>query len=117
MSSADIKRLQIPWLKENRIKKVEVVGRTLTNLYKEHGKDGVDLLKIDVEGAEMDILESGEEILEGFNKIVIEYHNNTLKENIQKFLSLKGFNIVYNSINKDTLNKGEFGDVYFVRGN
>jgi FkbM family methyltransferase len=48
---------------------------TLTQLRERHGFDGVDLLKIDIEGAERDLFEGDPDLLERVAAVAIELHD------------------------------------------
>jgi len=65
---------------------------TLDNICRKFKK--IDLIKIDVEGAEDLVLKGGETILDRTREIILEVHNRyVMKENIVKFLIKKGFDI------------------------
>ena len=67
------------------------------------------ILKIDTEGNELDILQSGESILENVDKIVLEYHGYDNKgrgmPDIKNYLSNIGFKLVLEE---------EAGSLYFI---
>lgn len=54
----------------------------------------VDILKIDVEGAELDVLDSASKTLEITDRVVLEYHANDLLEQIRSLLHARGFHQV-----------------------
>ena len=64
-------------------------------------------MKIDTEGAELDILNGGGDVLGKIRKIVIEYHSDKLKRDCIKFLKKRGFKLVKEE-------KRVCGDIYFV---
>lgn len=67
------------------IGKIEVLGRKLDQFIKEK----VDFLKIDVEGAEIDVLESvSKKKMNLIKKIVVEYHNVIVENSDLKIISL-----------------------------
>jgi len=82
----------------DEIKTVEVDAIGLSGLYKEHELDRIDILKIDTEGSELDILQSGESILGNVDKIVLEYHGPDIKgrglPDIEILLGKVGFDLV-----------------------
>lgn len=73
-------------VKTNKSKKtIKVKGLKLDNFI----KDKVDLLKIDCEGAEIDILKSITKNKMGLiKKIIIEYHNNIIQNEDKKILTI-----------------------------
>jgi FkbM family methyltransferase len=73
--------------------------RTLQDIMKDHGHTYLDVLKIDIEGAEYDVLESllDQQYLP-FTQLLVEYHQRFLKkedkqrhENVKKRLQRAGF--------------------------
>lgn len=78
----------------NKIAEVESV--TLENLMKQNRISKINFLKLDVEGAEFDIiLKTPKNVFKKIDKIVMEYHDFTAKENNHKeivsFLAECGF--------------------------
>lgn len=60
------------------VRSFKVLGRTLDDVVKELSLSKVDVIKLDVEGAEMDVLYSANRILSDFRPtIIIEYGTNT----------------------------------------
>lgn len=51
----------------------------------------VDLLKIDTEGAEIDVLLGAEEALKIVRRIVVEYHSPSLRQEVLQLLQVRGF--------------------------
>jgi tRNA pseudouridine-54 N-methylase len=51
----------------------------------------IDLMKIDVEGCEIEVLKGGERALQLVEKIVLECHSEELKRQVKAFLESKGF--------------------------
>jgi len=99
------------WFDQGDIRKIDVQSTTLTGLYKKYKLKKIDLLKLDIQGVEMDVLRSGKEVLPNVKKIVVEYHNfmnPKLKGDIKKFLKTKGFKLLF--AEKNPL----WGDLYFV---
>jgi FkbM family methyltransferase len=108
ISSADIYLQGREWLDEKRIKKITVDSITLENLCKRLNIKKIDLLKLDVEGAELEILKSSRKILMNTKKVVIEYHNTKLKNKCINILQKLGFKLILKE-------RGECADVYFIR--
>jgi len=74
-------------------KEVEVDTDTLDNICKEIGISRIDFLKIDVEGAEMDVLKGAEESLNFTRNIAMELHYDGEGEEVKKFLEERGFTV------------------------
>lgn len=51
----------------------------------------IDLLKIDAEGAELDVLHGAAQTLTMVERIVLEYHSHDLREQVRVFLGAQGF--------------------------
>ena len=81
-----------------RIKKIKVAAQTLDNYCKKHSIKRINLIKIDVEGAEMRVLQGAKLILKNFSPdIIIEWidvtfqADNTNKEEFISFFSSYGY--------------------------
>ncbi|MEM5804864.1 MAG: FkbM family methyltransferase [Candidatus Aenigmatarchaeota archaeon] len=103
----DIAMQKRPWLDTKRIKKITVESTTLADLCKELKIGNIDILKLDVEGSELDILRGSADFLPHISKIVIEWHSEKLKEGCKSFLKKKGFRLVREESKM-------CGDLYFV---
>jgi len=97
-----------PWLDVRRVQKITVNSITLPLLCKKMGIRKIDILKMDVEGSELEILKSSKELLKDISKIVIEWHSEKLRDDCISFLSKNGFKLV-------NAEKRKCGDLYFVR--
>lgn len=65
-----------PRLAEPGVATVEVAGTTVGELLERHGIDHVALLKLDVEGAELEILEAmPADVLASIDQITVEFHD------------------------------------------
>lgn len=96
--------------KRGELKKITVDSITLENLCKVYKIKQIDLLKMDVEGSELDILKSCKNILSNVKKAVIEYHKAQKTEKPVKNIMLQnGFRIAL--IDR----KKYYGDIYFVK--
>lgn len=110
IGAKDIRLQKRPWLNEERIEKITVEGISLPNLCKKNGIDKVDILKIDVEGAEMEILKSSKSLLKNIKRIVVEWHTEKLRDEIKDFLKEKGFKLILEE-------KRQCGNLYFINQN
>ncbi|MFQ6084395.1 MAG: FkbM family methyltransferase [Candidatus Aminicenantia bacterium] len=96
------------WLDKKSIKKISVDSITLETLCKKYKIKDIDLLKMDVEGNELDILKSSKKVLERVRKVIIEYHGKKIKKEVKKFMLKRNFKILLEE-------KGECGDIYFIK--
>jgi FkbM family methyltransferase len=55
------------------------------------GVDHVDLMKIDTEGAEVDVLRGATETLRHTDRVVLEYHSEALRREVGRLLADSGF--------------------------
>jgi hypothetical protein len=93
------------------VKKEKVKVWTLRTFLKKAGLDHVDLLKLDIEGAELDMLEaSSREDLQRISQISIEFHDflfknqkRRVKEAIQKLINNNFYMIRISRDNTDVL--------------
>jgi FkbM family methyltransferase len=68
--------------------------RTLSSFLREAGLAGVDLLKIDVERAELDVLEGIEEAdWPKIAQLAIEVHDSDRRQRIERLLTARGFQV------------------------
>ena len=105
--ATDINFQKRPWLDTGRIKKIRVNSTSLNDLCKEFRIDHIDILKMDVEGSEMEILKSSKKMLKNISKIIIEFHSKKLKRDCINLLKKSGFKFVYED-------KKKCGDIYFI---
>lgn len=110
IGALDIGIQKRPWLKKEKIKKIIVNGITLEKLCKDNKITNIDILKLDIEGAEMDVLKSSKYLLQNIKKIVVEYHTPKLKQEIKKFLRINKFKLLAEEKNAELC-----GDLYFIR--
>jgi FkbM family methyltransferase len=98
-----------PWLAEHTIETVEVQGLTLSDLIED---DEVDILKMDIEGAELDVLASSAAALQRVKRVVVERHTKELRGGIFQLLTQAGFDLIEE---EDPQCLRHYGDMYFVR--
>lgn len=95
--------------KRGELKRIVVGSVTLNRLCTLHKIDCIDLLKMDVEGSELDVLKGGKGILPNVRKVVLEYHGAQKTEKPAIRLMVKNnFRIA------KTDRKKYYGDIYFV---
>jgi len=96
--------------KRNRLKKIVVNSITLDRLCKKYKINKIDLLKIDVEGSELDILKSSKNILSKIDKAIIEYHEaQKTITGVKKIMVKNNFKILFIDRQK------YYGDIYFLK--
>lgn len=121
ISSCNLKKLKRAWLDYKQIKKISVPVLTLESIIKKYHYPYVDLLKLDIEGAEYATLKSGKKILPLIKKIVVEYHGLALKTQVCNFLEKNNFQLVQEAKGKGLIfeeQRGNIcGDLYFVNKN
>jgi FkbM family methyltransferase len=76
------------------------------------GISHIDLLKIDVEKAELDVLEGSRRILPLIDRIVMEYHSRELAVAARELLIGAGFEL---RLREPTYGGGELGNVFYSR--
>ena len=103
-----------PWLKDEFIEKTDVDVITLDTLCRENNISNIDILKIDVEGMEMDILGNSRALLDRVDKIVVERHSRKLRDEVVTFLTDNHFDLVFE---EDPEFERYYGDIYFINGN
>jgi FkbM family methyltransferase len=98
---------------------VSVQTVTLATVFQEQDIDTCQLLKVDVEGAESELLEGAIELLEShrINSVIIETHRGDTAEEILLASDYKGFLIDQTTERLIPLSKiqpGHFGDYFFM---
>jgi FkbM family methyltransferase len=73
------------------VSRITVEVKSLDGVLASLGLKRIDLVKIDVEGAEVDVLQGASEVLAMVNRIVLEYHSEQLLEAVVAYLSGFGF--------------------------
>ncbi len=110
IGALDMRVQKRPWLRKEIIRKVNIEGVTLERICKDTGIEEIDLLKLDVEGAELEILRSSIDLLENIKKIVVEYHTPELRQEVKEFLRRNKFILL-----REDEGAGCCGDLYFIR--
>lgn len=99
-----------PWIKDEFVKILEVPAVTLDALLSQQQIEQVDLLKMDVEGLELEILQACTQ-LSRVRRIVTEYHSMAIKEELIRFLTQHNFSVVYED---PSPSNSYSGDLYFA---
>jgi FkbM family methyltransferase len=106
-----LRLVERPWLREEFIQTVDAETTTLDELFRISGVSRAGILKIDVEGMELDVLAGATACLDAVDKIVIERHSRTLRDEVVHALTARGFTLLYE---EDPEFKQYYGDLYFV---
>lgn len=102
--------VQRPWFKREWLREAVVEQTRLQDLCTDLGLSEVDILKIDVEGAELGVLKGALPILSRVARIVVEYHSQALRAGIIALLKAEGFILVF-----EVHSGPYYGDLYFVQ--
>jgi FkbM family methyltransferase len=78
--------------KENSKSSIQVESDTIDNILKENNIKKADVLKMDIEGAEVLALKGATETLKKLRKIIVEIHGNTIEE-VKSILLNNKFNV------------------------
>jgi FkbM family methyltransferase len=120
VASTDIAAFPRPWIDPARVRPRRVDSITLQALLDEAGVGEADILKIDVEGSEVDVLSGAAEasagsgapatadVLRRFRRIVVECHGTERREQVLAVLGRAGFVPVH-------IEGKRSGDVYAER--
>ncbi len=111
ISGKGLRMIKRPWLNDDYIEQKQIDMVPLEQILHDHGIEKVDILKIDVEGMELDVLQGGQGCLDRIDRIVVERHSRKLRNDIVMFLSKCGFNLIYE---EDPSFKYYYGDLYFI---
>lgn len=83
---------------ESKCDKVAVKTFSLDDFCNERTVDRIDLLKVDVEGAEVEVLSGGAKALQLTERIMLEYHSPKLKAQTTDILTNSGFDMVHDHV-------------------
>jgi len=103
-----------PWLKFEE--EIEVPTNTLENICKQFQIESIDLIHMDVQGAELMVLEGAKELLDQIKLIWLEveavelYKGQPIKSDVETFMHAHGFKLL-----KDTVGRTS-GDQLYVNG-
>ncbi|GEM_PF-3526239 len=109
VASEDIEALDQGWIDSHQLQKEVVEAFRVDELCRRYAEDGfteVDLLKIDVEGAELEVVKGAQELLKRTARIVIEWHSDTQRAAVTEYLTRRGYRLTYAEDRR-------FGDLYF----
>lgn len=107
------KSIKIPerkWMKDEFIRNINAKTLALDTVFNKYKIDKVDILKIDVEGMEVEILSNCHN-LDKVERLVIEYHSEKIKEQLIKLLESQDFSIFYIDYEPGDY----YGDIYFTK--
>ena len=91
-------------------RRFEVSVLTLDDLCASIGPVGIDLLKIDVEAAELDVLRAGRKAVAAADRIIVECHSPALAAGVRALLEAAGFSL---RRTVDTYPEGGYSTLYF----
>lgn len=100
------------WLKFNEV--IEVQTMTLDFFVEDNKIDSIDFIHMDVQGAELKVLEGAKEKIKNIKTIWLEvsnlelYKNQPLREDIEVFMRKNHFQLIKSEFS------GEFGDQFYV---
>lgn len=100
----------------NETHAVHEIGRTLDSVVSENNWELPDLIKLDIQGAEVDVLRGAENCLKHCNDVILEAQHTEynigapLKEDVIEYMSSIGFEFV-SSIHQETAD----GDYHFTK--
>lgn len=106
-----IKQTPREWVSKELIESIEVNTVSLESLLNEYELDLVDILKVDIEGAEGELFDNtSPKILSKAKRIVVERHTRELHDQVIERLLESGFRLVYD---QDPTCKKHYGNLYF----
>ena len=106
VASNDIGAFPRPWIRDERIRRRRVPAVTLSGLLDRAAVDHAQLLKVDIEGSEVDVLSGDPAGLQRFERIVVECHGEEARMRCIDIVTSEGFEAVH-------IEQKRSGDVYF----
>lgn len=114
ISGKGLRLINRPWLKDDYIEQKQIEMVTLEQILYDNGIEKVDILKIDVEGMEIEVLQGARRCLDRIDRIVVERHSKKLRDEIVTFLNRHGFTMIFE---EDPCFEQYYGDLYFINKN
>lgn len=110
IGSLNIHIPQRKWLKEEFIQRIKIQAFSADQILEKYKLDHIHIMKIDVEGAELEILENFHAI-DRVDKITVEYHSEEIRLELLNLMKHRHFNLVYT----DMVPGDYYGDLYFTK--
>ena len=115
VGGVDIRILERKWLREKMIKKKTVDSIILEDLFKRYKIKDIDILKLDIQGKELEVIKSSERLLKKVKKIVVEWHSSIIKNEVKKCLNKFGFDLILENEFGPLFGENRYlGDLYFI---
>ncbi len=108
VASTDIFAFPRPWIRSEMTESRIVPTTTLPALLEDTGVEEAEILKIDVEGSEVEILSSSREQLRRFKRIVVECHGAEARHSVREIVESQSFSCIHEEDKRS-------GDLYFLR--
>lgn len=105
-------QVERPWMRPEFAQHIVVPGVTLERVLCEREIDAVDILKVDIEGGEVAVLEAAKGSLSRIQKIVVERHSLADRKLLKIVLASAGFQLVHE---EDADGHRYYADMYFDR--
>ena len=100
------------WMTPDRIHSIKVSGITLDQIDQLFNQSCIDIMKIDIEGAEIEVLSKKANILNRTSNIVVERHSVSDRNMIINIMNEFGFTFIYE---EDAGLTCYYADMYFSR--
>lgn len=109
VASTDILAFPRPWISAGDIRRRTVPTMTLDALLEATEVGEAEILKMDVEGSEVEILSGSREALSRFRRIVVECHGERARAATREIIESQRFRCLHAEPKRS-------GDLYFLRG-
>lgn len=110
LGSFKIDRTGRPWITDARIRRITVECKRLDDLKEVKNAVAIDLLKVDVEGAELEVIEGAAGVLDKIIRLEIEYGSEENRAKLLEILKFQGFKLLLDY----PYSRGR-GDLFFYR--
>jgi FkbM family methyltransferase len=108
IASRDLTGFPRPWIRPERIRTERVPAVSLSEVLRRYRIEEAALLKVDIEGSEVDALSAEPSELRRFERIVVECHGKAARERCTAMLDAAGFDLL-------AAEEKRSGDCYFRR--
>ncbi|MFA6103038.1 MAG: FkbM family methyltransferase [Victivallaceae bacterium] len=100
------------WMTPNRICSLKVPGITMDQINQLFNQPYIDIMKIDIEGAEIDVLSKKADIFDRTHNLVVERHSVSDRNRIIDIMNEFGFSFIYEEDPELTC---YYADMYFSK--
>lgn len=110
ISGRGLAEVDRPWMRDDFMTEITVEGITVGDVIANCGNHRIALLKMDIEGTELEALSVAGEALRAVRRLVVEYHSDRLRGDVVTVMANQGFEQIADIRPPQST---YYGDLYF----